>query len=701
MLHQFIRLRGLRPIAPHALVFAIVLIFIAGVPISAAGSPGNPLTVAKRIGRPSTQTVSSGEWTQDGHDAARSGYTLEEPFDPWALAWTWNGPDANGGTGNHFYDAPAEARTVTGGPGIYAPAGIRGIYGLAKTTGLPLWNVTATSFNATPAYDPATGTVFAGGADGNLYKIDAVTGIVIRTYTAGSPINKSVLLVGPAAYIVTDNGQLHKVDITTMAPAWVYTSGAPGATPPSYSSSRDVIVFATTDLSVRAINTVSGAPRWAVKLSPNPAQFPYTFNRAWPVIAEQHGIVFLRMQLAHGFMSDFPGNAGIYPTTNAATRAYLQSHPDHQNLFALSLDDGGARFVPAVGYGTTEDYINGASYGVMGSQPVVKVWPDGSEVVYIHFRNGQSNPPDYRWDGNMGEMVLDDTTVPGMVAGDLRFIRMSRYNGYGGDAYVYLADEQEPLTIAGSTIFQAHWGASESISITDRSPSRGLSYASPIETTNHPTVIRQQATCPDKNATTHWTTCGLTMYQDGRYWGGPGFWEYWNVVAPPGSPNPNAYSAGFLPRYTYVSDGMIVVEGNGGELFVLRHSATAPPPPPTVSLIAPANGATVAGRSVTLSATVANPTNVRSLQFTLDGNSLAAARTTAPCGITWDSTKVSDGNHILGAQAKDAGGNLLAVTTQAITVSNTVVATAVPPPIPRLSPGNPLPGIPNPLPAPR
>jgi hypothetical protein len=159
-----------------------------------------------------------------------------------------------------------------------------------------------------------------------------------------------------------------------------------------------------------------------------------------------------------------------------------------------------------------------------------------------------------------------------------------------------------------------------------------------------------------------------------------------------------AYSAGVLPRYTYVSDGLIVVEGNGGELFVLRHSATAPPQI-TVSLTAPANGATVVGNGVTVSATVTNTAGVASLQFTLDGTALDTARTAAPYTITWDSTRVGDGGHILGAQAKDAGGNVLATTTQAITVSNIVHATAVPPPIPR--PGNPLPGIPNPLPSPR
>ena len=37
--------------------------------------------------------ASTDEWTQDGHDAQRSGAAVEEPAEPWTLAWTWNGPD--------------------------------------------------------------------------------------------------------------------------------------------------------------------------------------------------------------------------------------------------------------------------------------------------------------------------------------------------------------------------------------------------------------------------------------------------------------------------------------------------------------------------------------------------------------------------------------------------------------------------------
>jgi outer membrane protein assembly factor BamB len=539
-------------------------------------------------------------WAQDGHDAQHTGWTPEEPAEPWTYAWSWNGPDASGGTGNHLYNAPAEARTVAGGGRIYVPAGANGLYALNETTGAQVWHVAGT-FNATPAYDPATGAVFAGGADGNLYRIPANTGAPLLPYPAGSPINKAILVVGSFVYAVTDSGQLHKVSTATMSPAWVYTGGSQGSTPPSWSASRDIIIFATADLFVHAVRNANGSQFWHVRPSPNPAGFPYTFNRGWPVIAEQHGIVFLRMQLDHSFMSDYPSAGNIYPSTNAQVRSFLQANQSHKNLFALNLDNGSEKFVPAVGYGSTEDFINGAAYGVMGSQPVVKVWPDGTEVAYIHFRNGQSAPQDYRDDGHMGEMVLDDTTVPGMVAGDLRFVCMQapqQSAACSGVAYVNKVDEQEPITLAGSTIFHAHWGASESVKITDRSNTLGLSYANPIRTSKHPTVIRQQQTCSNKNTATHVTTCGLTLFQDGRFWAGPGFWVYWNVVAPPGSPQPNAYSAGFLPRYTYVSDGFIITEGNGGELFVLRYSGGISVP--TLSSINPSSGDSAGGTGITV-----------------------------------------------------------------------------------------------------
>lgn len=517
--------------------------------------------------------VISQEWTQDAHDAQRTGYIPEEPLQPWRLLWTWNGPDANGGTGGHSYDAPREARTVTGGSYVYVPAGGQGLYALSKQDGRAAWNLRVTSFNATPAYDPAIAVLYANGADGQVYKIDSRTGSVLQSYNAGSPLNKSVLLIGEFVYAVTDSGQLHKVNTTSMTAAWVYAANAPIATPPAYSASRDLVIYATNDLYVHGVKNGDGKAQWRVKPTPNSAGFPNEFDGFWPVVAEQPGVVFLRMRLHHDSLWSGPGKGGMYPNTNAEIRAHLQRYPQLKNLFALSLDTGQEAFVPAVGYGGVESLVNNAPYLDVGPVPVVRTLPDGKTVAYQLFRSGQSTPPDGRWDSHLGEMVLDNQTIPNLAAGDLRFVQFQ-------NSSVHITDEQTPLTMAGDTIFYAHWGISSSTRITDRSSNLGLTFGAPIRTQNHPGIIRRMIACGSNDRTTHWTTCNLALFGDTRSWPGPGWWVYWNVNDPP-TPSRNAYSDGLRPRYSYVSDGLVIVEGNGGELFVLKHSGMPAPTPPT------------------------------------------------------------------------------------------------------------------------
>jgi hypothetical protein len=107
---------------------------------------------------------------------------------------------------------------------------------------------------------------------------------------------------------------------------------------------------------------------------------------------------------------------------------------------------------------------------------------------------------------------------------------------------------------------------------------------------------------------------------------------------------------------------------------------TAPPAdttPPTVSMTAPANGATVNGPSVAVSANAADETGgsgIASVQFQLDGASLGGPVTTAPYSITWDTTSVANGPHQLKAVAKDVAGNSTTSTAVSVTVQNTAPA---------------------------
>ncbi|HWN27636.1 MAG TPA: LamG-like jellyroll fold domain-containing protein, partial [Actinomycetospora sp.] len=96
---------------------------------------------------------------------------------------------------------------------------------------------------------------------------------------------------------------------------------------------------------------------------------------------------------------------------------------------------------------------------------------------------------------------------------------------------------------------------------------------------------------------------------------------------------------------------------------------------PTVSLTAPANGASLAG-TVAVTANAADAIGVASVQFRLDGQDLGAADTTAPYSFSWNTLTARDGAHTLTAVARDATGNTRTSTAVAVEVHNTGVVAA-------------------------
>src|SRR5439155_7699101 len=90
--------------------------------------------------------------------------------------------------------------------------------------------------------------------------------------------------------------------------------------------------------------------------------------------------------------------------------------------------------------------------------------------------------------------------------------------------------------------------------------------------------------------------------------------------------------------------------------------------PPTASLTAPADGATVVG-TVTISATASDDVGVAGLQFLLDGANLGAEDATSPYSVTWDTATATPGAHTLTAVARDAAGNSAAPAPVTVTVA--------------------------------
>ena len=77
--------------------------------------------------------------------------------------------------------------------------------------------------------------------------------------------------------------------------------------------------------------------------------------------------------------------------------------------------------------------------------------------------------------------------------------------------------------------------------------------------------------------------------------------------------------------------------------------------PPTASITAPANGATVSG-TVNIAASANDDIGIERVEFLLDG-ALLGSDATAPYGFAWNSTTATDGGHVLTARAVDLAGN--------------------------------------------
>ena len=92
--------------------------------------------------------------------------------------------------------------------------------------------------------------------------------------------------------------------------------------------------------------------------------------------------------------------------------------------------------------------------------------------------------------------------------------------------------------------------------------------------------------------------------------------------------------------------------------------------PPTASITAPTNGATVQG-TVDVTASASDNQGVAGVQFLVDGAAFGAEVTSPPYRIAWDTTPLANGStHTLAARARDTSNNLGTSASISVTVSN-------------------------------
>ena len=103
--------------------------------------------------------------------------------------------------------------------------------------------------------------------------------------------------------------------------------------------------------------------------------------------------------------------------------------------------------------------------------------------------------------------------------------------------------------------------------------------------------------------------------------------------------------------------------------------APADTTPPNVMMTSPANGATVSGTAVAVSASASDNVVVAGVQFKLDGANLGAEVTASPFTVAWNTTLTANGTQTLTAIARDGAGNLATSAAVDVVVSNSAVPT--------------------------
>ncbi|HEX7771291.1 MAG TPA: Ig-like domain-containing protein, partial [Pyrinomonadaceae bacterium] len=102
--------------------------------------------------------------------------------------------------------------------------------------------------------------------------------------------------------------------------------------------------------------------------------------------------------------------------------------------------------------------------------------------------------------------------------------------------------------------------------------------------------------------------------------------------------------------------------------------------PPAVAFSNPSNGAAITG-AVNLAVNVTDASGVQKVQYYRDSNVLLGTSLSAPFGLSWDSTTVTEGSHTLFAVATDLAGNTATSATISVTVDRTLPSVSLTAPV--------------------
>ena len=145
----------------------------------------------------------------------------------------------------------------------------------------------------------------------------------------------------------------------------------------------------------------------------------------------------------------------------------------------------------------------------------------------------------------------------------------------------------------------------------------------------------------------------------------------WTAMTATGGPS-GFDTAGTFGRWQFVPNlnAFVVVNNVDENAYLFRADTTLiDTNPPSVSLTAPSNGATISGNT-TLTATASDDNGIAAVTFLVDGLVINSEDTTPPYSTVFNTNTFLNGSHTIHATARDVGGNTTASSTINVTIDN-------------------------------
>ena len=312
---------------------------------------------------------------------------------------------------------PIRGTPLVVGGAVYVGSGDGNVYALDARTGVERWrHATGGAVMSSAAW--ADGRVYIASRDGHLYAFDAGDGTVRWRHAFGPELGpqnywdhvlSSPVVVGTRLYIGGGDGRLYALDAASGAVRWSADLGARIRSTPAVQG--DTIVVGTMAGKVVAVDAASGAVRWTFATDGAAHTFADKGNDTTSVVATPTiaaGLVTVGARDGQLYALDLATGRLAWRSTHDGASWILSTAFDGETLFVGS---GSALIVqaadPATGAERWRFKTEGAVFSSIAIARDALVFSDFNGVLYgIDRRSGA-----LRWRFPMGERALATPAV--------------------------------------------------------------------------------------------------------------------------------------------------------------------------------------------------------------------------------------------------------------------------------------------------